>query len=694
MIEAVIIMGSLGIVIGALLAAASKIFYVYVDPKILAVEDVLPGANCGGCGLPGCSSNAEAIVAGKASPNSCVAAGPDVAQAIAAILGVSVEAKEPDIALPDCTYSVGEAETKFIYDGLNDCRAAALISGGMKVCRIGCLGLGTCARACPFDAITMGPNGLPVVNEEKCTGCGTCERVCPKHIIKLSSVTRRILLEYTVDHCTTPCQRACPAGINIREYIRQITLGDYERSVQIIKERNPFPTVIGRICPRPCELDCRRKLIDEPVAINFLKRFVADYERQTGKRVLPFKAPDSGRKIAVIGGGVQGLSTAFFSARLGHETTVFEATSKMGGLLRTAISRERLPQDVLDWDIDGIREMGVTFETRKIMGMDFTVASLLEQGFNTVFLASGGWDSRLARGIINKGEEAIPGAYLLLDVMKTGMENKNGLTVSGDAVITGGGELAVEAARILKALGAKTVNIIYREGPDHSSLDKIDADKLKDDGIVIHFGCAIVRLLGEDNRLTEVVIQHLETRATHAIATENLILSSGRFPELIFSRRTSSEETPDEGNQTSELPLRWEGFGPYKNPMFSEVVGMFSEADVVTDFSAAIKAIGAGRRAAASIHQFLYDFEVFLPENVLTSQSVIQDVDTLEGVTSIPRQIMPVAGERELARTAEIEKGFDENMARKEADRCLKCGLICYRNASNAESMNIMDKVG
>jgi formate dehydrogenase (NADP+) beta subunit len=212
MVIAILLMGGLGLVVGIGLAIASKIFYVYVDPKILAIDAALPGANCGGCGYPGCSSNAEAIMTGKSGPNSCVAAGPEVAEAIAAIMGVSVEAREPDIALPGCTYGVADADTKFVYDGMNDCRAVALLNGGMKVCTIGCLGLGTCARACPFDAITMGPKGLPVVNEVRCTGCGTCERVCPKHIITLSSVTRRILKEYTTEDCTTPCQRACPAG--------------------------------------------------------------------------------------------------------------------------------------------------------------------------------------------------------------------------------------------------------------------------------------------------------------------------------------------------------------------------------------------------------------------------------------------------------------------------------------------------
>jgi Na+-translocating ferredoxin:NAD+ oxidoreductase RNF subunit RnfB len=326
-----------------------------------------------------------------------VAAGAEVAEAIAEIMGVKVEAKEPDIARPGCYFGVQDADLKYIYNGLDDCRAVALLGGGMKVCTIGCLGLGTCEKVCPFNAITMGPQGLPVVDQKNCTGCGTCERVCPKHIINLSSVTRRIMREYTTEECTTPCQRSCPAGIDIREYIRQISLGNFHRSVQVIKERNPFPAIIGRICPRPCELDCRRNFIDEPVAINYLKRFAADFERESGERILPYRAPPSGRSIAVVGGGVEGLSTAFFAARLGHRVTVYDANPKLGGLLRSAIAKERLPEEILDWDIEGILEIGVAAETGKVMGKDFTVDALLRQDVDAVFLAAGGWDSRMAR---------------------------------------------------------------------------------------------------------------------------------------------------------------------------------------------------------------------------------------------------------------------------------------------------------
>ncbi|MCD4741235.1 MAG: 4Fe-4S dicluster domain-containing protein, partial [Desulfobacteraceae bacterium] len=288
MLEALVLMGGLGIVIGSSLAVASKVFYVYVDPKVEAIDEVLPGANCGGCGFPGCSSNAIAIVDGLSGADSCVAAGADVAEAIAEIMGVSVSAKEPEYATPGCYYHKDKTDIKYSYAGIADCRAADLLFGGMKECKIGCIGLGTCVEACLFGALSMGDDGLPKVDQEKCTGCGACEKACPKNMIALTSVTRRIIREYTEDECITPCQRACPVGIDIREYVRCITVGDHTGAVKKIKERNPFPTVIGRICPAFCEDECRRQLLDEPVAINDLKRFVCDLEKENKDRVSPY----------------------------------------------------------------------------------------------------------------------------------------------------------------------------------------------------------------------------------------------------------------------------------------------------------------------------------------------------------------------------------------------------------------------
>lgn len=686
MIYALVVMGGLGLVIGVILAAASKIFYVYVDPLILAVDDALPGANCGGCGLPGCSSNAEAIVAGKAAPNSCVAAGPEVAEIIAGLLGVTVEAKEPDVAVPGCTYGVKDADIKYIYDGLNDCKAAALLNGGMKVCTIGCLGLGSCVKACQFGALSMGPNGLPVVDEKRCTGCGACERTCPKGIINLLSVTRRILREYTTEICTTPCQRACPAGIDISEYIKQINRGDYHKAVQVIKERLPFPSVIGRICPRFCEVDCRRKYVDEPVAINFLKRFAADYEKENGEQILPYKAPETGHSIAVIGGGVEGLSAAFFAVRLGHQATVFEAADVLGGLLRRAIHKQRLSMDILDWDIDGLLQIGVKAEMNKSLGKNFSIASLLKDGFESVFIASGGWDSRLS---INSGSdfsESIPGIHLLLDVIKSDSNNNGGFSCKSDVVIAGGGELSLDAARICKKLGAQNITIIFRET---ENLCRISGDKLaeiKKEGFKILFNAGISGISGEEDNLLELEYIELDSMKNNIIPAQNLIVSSGRLPELIFIN--ADADKADEAEEQTGLPMKWKGIEPYKTSVDNSMTGIFSEANVLTDYSAAIKAIAAGRRAAASMHQIMYGIHVEVPENIITSQSFIQNIDQIESVKSVPRIIMPLNSISDPESSEELEKGFTEDMARKEAARCLQCGLICYKKTADETALD------
>jgi NADPH-dependent glutamate synthase beta subunit-like oxidoreductase len=675
-------MGGLGVFVGAGLALASKIFYVWVDPKVEAVEDALPGANCGGCGLPGCASNAGAIVAGQASASSCVAGGPEVAAMIAEIMGVKLEAREPDIARPGCTYGYQDADLKYLYGGIRDCRAAALLSGGTKVCPIGCLGLGTCVRACPFDALSMGPDNLPVVDSVKCTGCGTCERICPKDIITLSSNSRRIQREYTTAECTAPCQRSCPAGIDIPAYIRQVADGNPLEAVRIIKETNPFPLVCGRICVHPCEYECRRNLVDEPVAINHLKRFAADYEMNSGQRVQIPRAPESGRRVAVIGAGAEGLTAAYFLNRLGHEATAYEATSQLGGLLHAGIPENRLPRDVLAWEIEGILEAGVKVLTSQRLGKNFTIESLLGEGFEAVFVATGGWDTHLSMRAQGGSLEILPGVQLLIDFI---MAQRAGETPSAgkQVMILGGGKAALEAAATCLEEGAKGVHLVFRDSREDAPFSEKDLAVAEEKGIRLSFQSAVTKMIGSGSRLSHAEIAPLtsqgEESASEVVEADVLLTGAGRFPELVYvPHRDQGEAEEDEPQGESGA---WETLVPYPSPVADQDIGIFRPGEIMSDYKAVVEAIGSGRRAANSIHKHLTGETVAAPAQMIRKHTRVLSLDQLEPVAEAPRQKMPERSKEEQISDpgVEIALGYSSDQAGQEAKRCLQCGLICYR---------------
>jgi len=678
MLTAGLAIGGLGLLAGIGLAAASKIFYVYVDPKIVEMEEALPGANCGGCGLPGCTAAAQAIVVGQLAPNACVGGGPDVHEKVAEILGVEVEVKEPEIAQIGCRYSVNKADLKYLYDGVTDCRAAMLLDNGSKECPIGCIGLGSCIKACPFGALSMGDDDLPVVHEDICTGCGTCVRTCPRGIITLTSVTNRILGEYTTDECTAPCQRTCPAGINIPEQIYQTALGNYLDALRVIKERNPLPMVCGRVCPHPCEFECRRNLTDEPVAINYLKRFVSDYERQSGRRLQLFKAPVTGRRIAVVGGGSEGLTAAYFLARLGYSPTIFEAMPQLGGLLRTVIAESRLPKDALDWDIEGILELGVEAQTGKALGRDFTVASLLQEDYEAVVLATGGWDATLMRGAGADLDQAVPGLFLLLPVSLAWAQGMD-VPVGRRVVIVGGGQMAMDAARRSRQAGAEQVTILYNRSQQDLGFSDSELARVRDEGTEVYFDAILSQFKGVDEQLTQVVFfQSASSTATAGRYTETVlpadtvIAASGRLPEMVFVRVPALE--------SEETPTLWQTITPYHQPSTARPEGIYATTDPTSDYRSVVEAIGAGRRAASSTHLFLTGKEVVPPEHMITSRTEVLDVDHVEELLPAgPRQEMVKRPpEERFDPSLEIELGLTEEMAKQESVRCLNCGLICY----------------
>jgi formate dehydrogenase beta subunit len=674
MLAEALAIGGLGMLAAFGLGVAAKVFYVKVDPLVEALEEALPGANCGGCGYAGCSSAAVAVAAGQAEANLCVGGGPEIGVALAGIMGVEVKETEPQIAQVGCRYPVQRADIKYDYSGLRDCRAAVILAGGPKECPIGCIGLGSCAMACPFDALVIGLDGLPVVDEFKCTGCGTCVRTCPQQIMNLTSVTDRILSEQRAVDCFAPCQRACPAGIDVPEQLRQSALGHWDSALAVIKERNPLPLLCGYICPHPCEHACRRNLADDPVAINPLKRMAADKERQSGQRVQPYKAPATGQKVAVIGGGVEGLSASYFMARLGHSPEIFEARNDLGGILRSVIPAQRLPRDVIDWEVQGILDLGVEAHTNKSFGRDVTLSSLFNDGFQAVLTATGGWDSLLMQGELTPAP-ALPSLYLMLP-LNIALASGQQVDLGGKVIIVGGGKKAVALAKDLLKRGAGSVTILWRRDMAEISFDRDKLSEVREMGIKVRHGARVTRLMGKDDSITHIAYSDPRVRSAageegeHIVEADSVVVAGGRLPEMIFVP-WDEEQGGGEG--------KWQTLVPYRDPS-AEPRDIFHTAEPVSDYRAAVEAVAGGRRAAASVHQHLTGQGIAPPELMLGPESDVLDVTSLVNLMEVPEaHVFP---RYDLPDDLPIEAGdpveLSEEAAREEAKRCLNCGLICY----------------
>jgi len=700
----ILVLGGIGLAGAVGLGIASRIFAVYVDPNITAIEDELPGANCGGCGFAGCSACAEAIAKGKAPANACIVGGAEVTAKVAGILGVEVGASEKLVADVGCRYGVGEAELRYHYAGIDDCRAEALLGGGTKECPIGCLGLGSCMKACPFHAITMGDDGLPMVDPYLCTGCGTCVRTCPKGIIQLHGNFADLTKIHCHGECTAPCQRTCPAQINIPAYIRAIAGGEYERAVRIIKERNPLPLTCGRVCPHECESQCRRNLVDEPVNINHLKRFASDFEMKSNQRVTFSCSPPSGKRVGIIGGGPAGLTAAFYLSRLGHKCTIYEAMPKLGGMLRYGIPEYRLPKyDVLDWEIQGILDMGVDVHLEKKLGRDYTIDSLREEGYDAVLVAIGAWASR---GLRVEGED-LKGVSSGTDfLIKRGLEQET--PVGERVVIIGGGNTAIDAARTSWRLGAKEVTVLYRRGRTEMPANDIEVIEADLEGVKFHFLAAPTKFDGDDGVVKALEYIRMQLGEPDAsgrrrpvpmegsettLPITNCFAAIGQFPDLACLEEGDSAVGP-----TIEL-TRWNTIIGDDNTMQTNIPWLFTGGDVRRGAATVVEAIGDGRKAAGGIHQYLQGLDV-APETVRTDSPVYEPGDPIANLTA-PSEIEKVErntrrgtmheGHRELDVAAregnfeEVELGLLEEVALRESKRCLDCGLICYKHTAKGE---------
>ncbi len=684
MIPALLFMLGIGAVCGIVLSLSSKVFYVYEDPRIAQVENNLAAANCGGCGYAGCSAAAEAIVSGKEPPSLCIINSKDGVEAVSKIMGVDAGAAESPMSYNMCEGG-NRAADKYHYMGISSCKAMSVVFGGKRVCGVGCIGLGDCVKACKFDAVYMGPDGHPVVDDDQCVGCGACQKACPKDIIEVKTLTEKLMKFNQKNDPLAPCAQTCPAEINIPRYINQLRNGQYKEAVQTIRMRNPLPLACGRVCPHPCENECRRGVEDEPVSINQLKRFVADYEMNTGSRIPITCAPDTGKKVAVIGGGPAGLSCAFFLRRIGHDVDIFEAMPKLGGIIRYGIPEYRLPKKVLDWEIQGILDLGIKAFTHVRFGEDFGLGSLMASGYNAIFMGMGAWKD-YALGI--DGED-LDGCYKGIDWLQrfsSGQKMELGKT----AAVVGGGNSAIDCVRTLLRLGLEKVYIVYRRTRNEMPANEVEIVASEEEGVEFVFLAAPTRVIGDDDGKAKG-LEYLKMelgepdasgrRRPVPVEGSETILDVDMVISAISQAPDPSFKDKDPHSRMDDLELtRWNTIDNDPATLQSSIPYIFTGGDAATGPALVVDAIGGGRRAARSIDLFLNGKPVEPPVDSLQQKRIHESIFTsVDGVKQIKRAKMPeLHVDQRLDSMVEVDLVLPEAEAHREAERCLNCCRICY----------------
>jgi NADPH-dependent glutamate synthase beta subunit-like oxidoreductase/Na+-translocating ferredoxin:NAD+ oxidoreductase RNF subunit RnfB len=699
MVLAGLILGALGLAAALGLSIASRVFYVYVDPRVEGVEDALAGANCGACGYPGCSAAANAVVAGQAPVSICVVGAQESAEKVAEVMGLPVEYREVEFAERNCRGGRLVDPSLFTYQGVEDCRAAYMVAQGSTVCEYSCLGYGTCARNCPFDAITMSKAGLPEIDYSRCTGCGVCERLCPKHVMRVVSESNKVLSWNQLDACAPPCQATCPTQIEIPRYLNFIAEGRYKDALRVIKQHNPMTLTIGRVCPAPCEDVCRRGDVDEAVNINNCKRFVADLEYETGEHVPVFVHPDTGHKVAIIGGGPAGLTCSYYLRRLGHSPTIFESMPELGGALRYGIPEYRLPKKVLNWEIEGMLSVGIEARTNTVLGEDITYESLMEEGFEALFIATG-----TPRGLWTRTEgEDLEGVMLGIDFLRD-LDLNRPVDLGRTVVVIGGGNVAIDVAlSAIRLGGVEEVYMACLEGRFEMPAWEHEIQDALAEGVILNNKWGPNRILGESGRVSGVEFKRCisafdESGRFHPQYDESQTMRIDADSVLVTIGQSTDTEFLKTSPELSRLELTARGTLVVNGEtMQTNIPHVFASGEVITGPNIAVQAIAGGRKAAWSIHHFLTmegEIERVEPLPELRKMSLdLVDREELKRVPKIRREVPNKLRIQDRKKNwREITRRLDEEQAVRAAKRCLNCGIYCLRPAYEAKTRDFLKK--
>ena len=484
----------------------------------------------------------------------------------------------------------------------------------------------------------------------------------------------QLLCDHNAD-CEPPCQQTCPAHIDIQRYLALVADGNFEAAVRVIKDRNPFPSACGRVCPHPCEAQCRRNLVDSAVAINNVKRFAADWDLAREEPWLPKVARPTGKRIAIIGAGPSGLSAAFYAAASGHDVTVFEAMPHPGGMMRYGIPEYRLPKAVLDAEIATITALGVRIICNKALGTHLHLEDL-QHDFDAVYLAIGSWTATPMNLPGENTEGVWTGIGYLREVTK-GTDPDPGDAV----VVVGGGNTAIDCARTAVRRGAKKVVLLYRRTRDEMPAQPHEVVDAEAEGVELRFLAAPTSIVRDGDGLVLHCMEMVLGEPDRSGRRRPVPVEGSDFAlkaSLVIGAIGQSTNTQFLYN---DLPVRLNKWGDIEvdgSTMEASESKVFAGGDCVTGPATVIEAVAAGRRAAWAMDQFVTKGYVRgEPACYNCSRGSLEDLprDEFEARPKLFRHDMPaepVAGR--LVDFRQVELGYTPEDARAEAARCMKCG--------------------
>lgn len=491
---------------------------------------------------------------------------------------------------------------------------------------------------------------------------------------------RKTCLELLLsDHyadCFGPCRLNCPADVDIQGYMSLINLGKFKEAVALIKEKNPLPSVCGRVCTRKCEINCRRSLIDAPVGIDFLKRYAADQD-MIGQMWQPETKPDNGVPVAIIGSGPAGLTCAYYLVLEGYRPTVYEALPDTGGMLRYGIPEYRLPKSVLDKEINWILDLGVELHTNKMLGRDFTMDDLFKQGYKAVFVGLG---AQVGKPMQVEGEN-VEGVLSGVEFLKQ-VQMKTNPPVKGRVVVVGGGNTAIDAARTSLRLGADEVVLLYRRTRKEMPANMVEIEAAEHEGVKMEFLAAPIRVNVADNRMESMTCIRMELGEPDSSGRRRPVELKGSDyilkADWVISAIGQEPDLTGVGNGSGVKVTKWKTIVAKDGTFDTDRPGVFSGGDVVTGPADAIDAIAAGRMAARAIDRYIHSGKVepfvdrFESRRDNFHKMTANDLPAIEkserhGITELP------ASER-IKTFDEVDFAYDDQTALAESLRCAECG--------------------